>query len=88
MEERIRQAIKDVLEEEFSLDPAQVTDDLVLRDIPGIESLRILRMVVRLEKALDVEIPDERIFDVTTAGDLARILRSELDSQRGAAAPV
>lgn len=88
MEERIRQAIKDVLEEEFSLDPAQVTDDLVLRDIPGIESLRILRMVVRLEKALDVEIPDERIFDVTTAGDLARILRSELDSQLGAAAPV
>ena len=78
MSDLVNQAIKDVLQKEFSIAPETVTPELVLRDIPGIESLRILRMVVRLEKALGIELPDERIFDVVTAGDLAHVLESEM----------
>jgi len=46
-------------------------DQTNLRDIPGIESLKILRIILRIEEHYDIELEEQVVFSVETIENIA-----------------
>ncbi|WP_410641683.1 acyl carrier protein [Amycolatopsis sp. lyj-346] len=47
----------------------------VLRDLPGADSMKMLRVVSKLERRWDVEFEDEEIFAVKTVDELVTLVQ-------------
>ena len=45
---------------------ASLAPDTDLRAIEGIDSVKVLRMIARIEREYDVELDDEEVFALTT----------------------
>lgn len=65
---------------DFSLEFAPET---VIRDLPGIESMKVLRIISKIERQFGVELSDEVVFNIGTYGELS----NALDTARREAAP-
>lgn len=71
----IEQTISRLVSEELKLPMAELQADTNLRELPGVESIRVLRIIARLERTYDVELEDELVFRVQTLGQLADAIR-------------
>ena len=67
----IKRVIKGVISDELKLDTQTLTDSTNLRAIPSIESIKILRIIVRVEEHYDIELEDQVVFNVETIDDIA-----------------
>lgn len=79
---QVATTIRDELARELNLDPADIADSDVLKDLPGADSLHLLRLVARLERQWDAEFTDEEIFAAVTFDDLVTLVRSHLNLAR------
>jgi acyl carrier protein len=75
---RIAETVREHLARELRLEPAEIADDDVLGDLPGADSLRLLRLVTHLERHWDTEFSDEEVFAATTFADLVALVQSHL----------
>jgi acyl carrier protein len=67
----IKATIRDILCRELKLDPQAIADQTNLREIPGIESLKILRIILRIEEHYDIELEEQVVFSVETIENIA-----------------
>ncbi len=68
MVDRIRQLISDHL----GVDRGEVKADANILDDLGADSLDVVELVMALEEAFDLEIPDEEIEALRTIGDVEK----------------
>ena len=68
---------------ELKIDASAITDDCVLRELPGADSIQLLRVVSRLEREWDIEFEDEDIFSSVTFADLADMVTSYVTGKPG-----
>ncbi len=68
MVDRIRQLLSDQL----GVDPGDVKADANILDDLGADSLDVVELVMALEEAFDLEIPDEEIEALRTIGDVEK----------------
>lgn len=66
MKERVREIIAEALQ----VDKKIVTDDLSIGGIPEWDSVGNLNIISALEEALDIEIPIDDLFDLTSVVSL------------------
>ncbi|MFB7867946.1 acyl carrier protein [Streptomyces sp. NPDC056069] len=62
---------------ELGIDLSEIADDTVLKELPGADSVRLLRVVAQIERVYDVEFEDEDIFDVRTPRQLASLVLAQ-----------
>lgn len=55
---------------ELKIDEGQLTPTLDLRSISGIESIKVLRIVCKVEQQYDVELEDDAVFRASTIQDI------------------
>ncbi len=63
--EQLQQIIAEVLD----VDPATVTPEKSFQDDLGADSMDRMDIIMRLEDALGISIPDEVLDNITTVGD-------------------
>jgi acyl carrier protein len=63
--------------DELELRPEDFTGDTNLRELPGAESVKVLRVIARIERTYDCELDDEIVFRVETVRELVNAV-SEL----------
>lgn len=51
-----------------------------LRTLDGVDSLRLLRLVTRVEEHFGVELDDAEVFDAHTVGALADLVRARVQA--------
>ncbi len=68
--------LRDVLCEEFELDPAQVHPDALLYDDLDIDSIDAVDLLVRLKQLTGKDISPERFKEVRSVGDVVAVLES------------
>ncbi|ABW13358.1 acyl carrier protein [Frankia sp. Mgl5] len=61
-----------------------IDPDLDLRTVAGADSVKVLRMIARIERAYDIELDDEDVFTVTTVREVTDVVERALAA--GAAA--
>lgn len=68
----IREKLLSVIQAETGGAPVTIDDSTSIRNLPGIESLHVLRIISRIEHMFTIELDDDVIFDIGTFGDLVR----------------
>lgn len=68
LESRIRSIVADQL----GVDAGEVTKDANILDDLGADSLDVVELVMALEDAFDIEVPDEDVEEIRTVGDMER----------------
>jgi acyl carrier protein len=60
---------------ELKIDEVQLTPTLDLRSIAGIESIKVLRIICKVEQQYDVELEDDAVFRANTIQDIVDAVR-------------
>ena len=66
MEDQIIEVLARVMEQDTSV----FTDETVIKDIEGFDSLRFVMMISELQESYNIEIPLDRAIEVETVGEL------------------
>ncbi|HEX2368094.1 MAG TPA: acyl carrier protein [Acidimicrobiia bacterium] len=74
----IESRLTKVLTEELGLDESQITVDADLEDDLEIDSLGVVELLMALEDAFGVKIPDEEAEDIRTVGETVDLLEAKL----------
>ncbi len=72
--EQIAKVTTEYLATELKISPTEIGADDVLRELPGADSMKQLRVVSKLERHWDVEFDDEAIFAVKTVDELVTLV--------------
>lgn len=62
---------------ELGIGVGEIAEDSVLKQLPGADSVRLLRVVAQIERVYDVEFEDEAIFDVGTPRQLTDLVLAQ-----------
>lgn len=79
--EQITAITTEYLATELKISPAEIGDTDVLKELPGIDSMKLLRVVSKLERHWDVEFDDEAIFAVKTVEELVTLVHKYVDGE-------
>ncbi len=70
--------IQSIVTEQLGVKPAEVTKDASILDDLGADSLDVVELVMTLEEAFDIEIPDDAVEEMRTIGDIQRFVESHV----------
>ena len=62
------QKVKDIIVEQLGVNPEEVTEEASFIDDLGADSLDTVELVMALEEAFELEVPDEEAEKLTTVG--------------------
>lgn len=74
----IVRTVTDIAAAETGLPASDLTPDADLRGMAGVDSVRVLRMIAKIERAYDVELDDEDVFGMSTIGEVAVVVDKAL----------
>ena len=72
------QKIKSILAAQFDLAEESIAMDTSVSEDLGADSLDVVELLMSIEDDFNVEIPDEKISDIKTVGDLVSFIESNL----------
>lgn len=72
--EQIAAVTAEFLATELKTSPAEIGGADVLKDLPGADSMKLLRVVSKLERRWDVEFEDEAVFSAKTVDELVTLV--------------
>ena len=64
--------LRNIVSEQLGVDLAEVTPDARILDDLGADSLDVVEMVMSIEEAFDIEVPDEVVEELRTIADVER----------------
>lgn len=64
--------VRNIVAEQLGVDLAEVTPDARILDDLGADSLDVVEMVMSIEEAFDIEVPDEAVEELRTVADVER----------------
>ncbi len=70
--------IQSIVTEQLGVEPAEVTKDASILDDLGADSLDVVELVMTLEEAFDIEVPDDAVEEMRTIGDVQRFVESHV----------
>ena len=68
--------LKELLANEFDIDPDAISPDARLAEDLDIDSIDAIDMIVRLKEITGKKVPPERFKEVRTVGDIVQVLDS------------
>ena len=74
----VLEKVKDILAKQFEVEADKITEQTDIAEDLGADSLDVVDVLMSLEDAFDVEIPDEEIEKLTTVGALVSYIEEHL----------
>ncbi|SDD10729.1 acyl carrier protein [Actinokineospora iranica] len=74
----ITAAVTEIAAAETGVPAADLTPDTDLRAVEGVDSVKVLRMIAKIERRYDIELEDEDVFGVATVGEVAVVVDKTL----------
>ena len=73
----VEQKVREIIVEQLGVEENQVTNEAKFVDDLGADSLDTVELVMALEEAFDLEIPDEDAEKITSVGDAINYINSK-----------
>ena len=70
--------VKGIIVEQLGVDEEEVTPDASFVDDLGADSLDVVELVMTLEDAFDIEVPDDAVEEMRTIGDVQRFVEARV----------
>ncbi|MGV9664264.1 acyl carrier protein [Nocardia niigatensis] len=74
----ILRTVTEIAVSETGLPVSELTPDADLRAMAGVDSVRVLRMIARIERTYDIELEDEDVFGTATLAEVAVVVDKAL----------
>ena len=71
----VQEKIKDIIVEQLGVDPEKVKSEASFIDDLGADSLDIVELVMAMEEAFNVDIPDEEAENIRTVDDAINFVK-------------
>jgi acyl carrier protein len=71
--------IQTIVADQLGVEIGEVTKDASILDDLGADSLDVVELVMTLEEAFNIEVPDEAVEEMRTIGDVHRFVESHAD---------
>lgn len=68
--------VKEVIVDQLSVEEDEITMESSFVDDLGADSLDVVELIMGLETAFDIEIPDEEAEKISTVGDAVEYIKS------------
>jgi acyl carrier protein len=78
----VREKVKQVIVEQLSVNPEEVTDDASFIEDLGADSLDIVELVMELEEQFGVDIPDEEAEKILTVGEAIKYIEERAGGEK------
>jgi acyl carrier protein len=72
MSDSLEQKVRSIVADQLGVDLGEVRSDASILDDLGADSLDVVEMVMSLEEAFDIEVPDEDVEEMRTVADVER----------------
>lgn len=69
--------VRNILEEYVDVPKEQITMETNLLNDLGLSSLDVVNMIVAFEDEFEIEIPDRKLSEIVTVGDVVKLLQEE-----------
>ena len=76
-QEAILEKVRSIVAEQLSVEPGEVKPDSSFQNDLGADSLDTVELVMALEEAFDIEIPDEAAEGIATVGDAVKYIEDK-----------
>jgi len=76
MSDNTEQKVKDIIVEQLSVTPEQVTSEAKFVEDLGADSLDIVELVMAFEEEFGIEVPDEEAEKLLTVGDVVTYVKA------------
>jgi acyl carrier protein len=76
-QEAIFEKVRGIVADQLSVDAAEVSASSNFQNDLGADSLDTVELVMALEEAFDIEIPDEAAEGITTVGDAVKYIQEK-----------
>ena len=76
-QEAILEKVRSIVAEQLSVEAGEVKPDSNFQDDLGADSLDTVELVMALEEAFDIEIPDEAAEGIATVGDAVKYIEEK-----------
>ncbi|WP_330253451.1 acyl carrier protein [Nocardia sp. NBC_00565] len=70
----ILRTVTDIAAAETGIAQADLLPDVDLRGMAGVDSVRVLRMVAKIERTYDIELEDQDVFGLSTLSDVVKVV--------------
>ena len=70
----IFEKVRDIICEQFDLEPDQVTENTLLKEDLDADSLDLVDLVMSFEDEFQIEVPEEEVRNVKTVGDIVKYI--------------
>ncbi|WP_069167847.1 acyl carrier protein [Nocardia altamirensis] len=70
----ILRTVTEIAVAETGIAEADLRPDADLRGMAGVDSVRVLRMVAKIEKTFDIELEDEDVFGLSSLDDVVLVV--------------
>ncbi|WP_462189085.1 MULTISPECIES: acyl carrier protein [unclassified Frankia] len=70
-----------IVARELGIPVEDLAADADLRSVEGADSVKVLRMIARVEREYDVELEDEDVFSAVTVAEVADVVQAALQVQ-------
>ena len=67
-----------IVSDQLGVEKSEVTKDASILDDLGADSLDVVELVMSLEDAFDIEVPDEAVEEMRTIGDVQRFVEAHV----------
>ena len=74
----IVESVTDLVAQEFGVPRDSLTPELDLSTVEGADSVKVLRVVAKIERTYDIELEDDEVFGFKTITDVATSVESTL----------
>lgn len=64
--------IKDILVEQLGANRDEITLETDIQKDLNADSIAVMELIVEIEDAFDVEVPEEELLDIKTVGDIVK----------------
>ena len=71
--------LKEIIALQLEIDGETLTPETRILEDLGTDSLDVVEMLMSVEDEFDVEIPDEKIEDLKTIGDVVEYIQDHMD---------
>ncbi|GAA1854364.1 hypothetical protein GCM10009836_38040 [Pseudonocardia ailaonensis] len=75
---QITDTVRGIVAEVLAVPADALSLDTDLRGVEGADSIKVLRMIARIEREFDVELEDEDVFGVSTIAEVSDVVRKAL----------
>lgn len=73
--------LKTIVASVLNLDPKEITPDTTFIEDLGADSLDVFQIIMDLEDAFDIKIPQEEAEKITTVGQAAELIRAATEGK-------